>query len=252
VTRADSWDAYLADFHAQRPGITEDLLAPAQLPDGTDPYAWLLEGVPDAGRILDLACGSAPLRAALGDRWVGIDRSAAELARAASLDSSAILRGDATALPFADGSFAAVVCSMALMLIRPIEAATAELIRVLRPGGTLHVLLPTTAPLHWKDRARFARLYATIRAMAQLPPTAMRRRPGATLARFGFEVVDDRRARFAYPIRNGADADRLVDALYLPGVAPDRIEAGKHRARGWVGSEIGLPLHRIIATPAPT
>ena len=47
------------------------------------------------------------------------------------------LRGDATRLPFADGTFDRVITSEVLEHIQNDVAAISELARVLRPGGTL-------------------------------------------------------------------------------------------------------------------
>lgn len=44
-------------------------------------------------------------------------------------------RGDAAQLPYADGSFDAVVCSLTLCSVGSADAAVAEVLRVLRPGG---------------------------------------------------------------------------------------------------------------------
>jgi SAM-dependent methyltransferase len=57
-----------------------------------------------------------------------------------------VLRGDATALPFADASFDRVITSEVLEHIQDDVAALAELVRVLRPGGTLSVTVPTWWP----------------------------------------------------------------------------------------------------------
>ena len=251
MSRAVDWSTFLADYHATRPGITEDLLAPTRDRDGRDPYAWLAEELPAAGPVLDLACGSAPLHAAIDGRWIGLDRSAGELGRATARGAHPLVLGDAGRLAFADGQFAAVVCSMALMLLEPTDRVLAEIRRVLRPDGALHILLPTVRPLTARDRARFARLYLTLRQAAQLPPTEFRRRPRAALEGHGLHIRSDARRRFAYPLRNAEDADRLVNGLYLPGVPDARLAAGRVLAARWIGSEIGLPLRRIVAARRP-
>lgn len=58
----------------------------------------------------------------------------------------AVLRGDATRLPFDDGVFDRVITSEVLEHIQDDVAALAELVRVLRPGGTLGVTVPTWWP----------------------------------------------------------------------------------------------------------
>lgn len=56
------------------------------------------------------------------------------------------LRGDATALPFADDSFDCVITSEVLEHIAVDTAAIDELVRVLKPGGTFAATVPTWLP----------------------------------------------------------------------------------------------------------
>jgi len=62
-----------------------------------------------------------------------------------------VLRGDATKLPFADGSFDRVVTSEVLEHIQDDVAAIRELVRVLKPGGSLGVTVPSWWPekINW-------------------------------------------------------------------------------------------------------
>jgi ubiquinone/menaquinone biosynthesis C-methylase UbiE len=80
-----------------------------------------------------------------GVRLTGVDLSPAMLAqardRAARLGVEADLReADAEALPFGDGSFDTVVCTLSLCAVPDERAAIAEMSRVLRPGGRLLLL----------------------------------------------------------------------------------------------------------------
>ena len=61
------------------------------------------------------------------------------------------LQGDATRLPFADGSFNRVITSEVLEHIQDDVAAISELVRVLRPGGTFAATVPTWYPekINW-------------------------------------------------------------------------------------------------------
>lgn len=61
------------------------------------------------------------------------------------------LQGDATRLPFADGSFDRVITSEVLEHIQDDVAAIGELVRVLRPGGTFAATVPTWYPekINW-------------------------------------------------------------------------------------------------------
>jgi SAM-dependent methyltransferase len=63
----------------------------------------------------------------------------------------AVLRGDATKLPFDDGVFDRVVTSEVLEHIQDDVAAIAELVRVLKPGGVLAVTVPSWFPekINW-------------------------------------------------------------------------------------------------------
>jgi demethylmenaquinone methyltransferase/2-methoxy-6-polyprenyl-1,4-benzoquinol methylase len=100
-------------------------------------------------RVLDLCCGSA--RSAVADHRrtgtpvVGLDLSARMLyagrAHAAARGARfAPVRGDAFRMPFRDASFDAVTVAWGLRNLAPEPAALAELWRVLRPGGWLHIL----------------------------------------------------------------------------------------------------------------
>src|SRR4051794_10461718 len=62
-----------------------------------------------------------------------------------------VLRGDATRLPFADGTFDRVVTSEVPEHIQDDVAALAELARVLRPGGVLAATVPSWLPekINW-------------------------------------------------------------------------------------------------------
>ncbi|MDQ3368146.1 MAG: bifunctional 2-polyprenyl-6-hydroxyphenol methylase/3-demethylubiquinol 3-O-methyltransferase UbiG, partial [Myxococcota bacterium] len=94
-------------------------------------------------RVLDLGCGAGLLAndlAARGHRVVGLDATGENLAIARLRDptgSVAYLRGDATALPFAPGSFD-VVCAMDLLEhVEEPARLVAEASRVLAPDGLL-------------------------------------------------------------------------------------------------------------------
>jgi hypothetical protein len=107
-----------------------------------------LAGLRPGLRLLDVASGAgASARLAAGDlgaEVVGVEygaeavRAARESAAEAGLDARAeFVRGDAEALPFADGSFDVVLCECSLCTFPDKRRAAAELARVLRPGGRL-------------------------------------------------------------------------------------------------------------------
>jgi SAM-dependent methyltransferase len=109
-------------------------------------------------RLLDLGCGAG--RHAFeamrrGARVTALDHDEAELKDVAAMaramgdageldrpGRSGCARGDATALPFPDGSFDRIIAAEVLEHISDDERAVRELARVLRPGGTIAVTVP--------------------------------------------------------------------------------------------------------------
>jgi SAM-dependent methyltransferase len=120
-----------------------------------EPVVWsILETLPP-GRALDAACGTgrhSRRLAALGHEVSGADLTRAMLSYAADrVPSAAFVEADLLAVPFADRRFDVVVCGLALAHVTDLDAAVAELGRVLRPGGRLvvSVLHPFQAHLAW-------------------------------------------------------------------------------------------------------
>ena len=98
-----------------------------------------------AGRVLDLGCGDGQisrLLAGRGARVVGIDPTWNQIRVAHERGGGATYaRSGAAALPFADGSFDAVVACLVFEHIDDVDAAIAEVARVLRPGGQFSFFL---------------------------------------------------------------------------------------------------------------
>jgi SAM-dependent methyltransferase len=123
-------------------------------------YAWL--GIEPDDLVLDLGAGfgrHAFGAARSGARVVACDLAESELgsiratfaamAEAGELKEDRLVgtvRGDATRLPFTDATFDRVIASEVLEHIPDDTAAFAELARVLRPGGTLAVTVPSWWP----------------------------------------------------------------------------------------------------------
>ena len=122
---------------------------------GQDPRwrTFLVSRVPDEARhVLDVASGTAAVAIELARRLpesdvTGIDQSAEMLAAgrarvdAAGLAARIELReGRAEALPFADAEFDALTFTYLLRYVDDPAATVRELVRVVRPGGTIAML----------------------------------------------------------------------------------------------------------------
>jgi malonyl-CoA O-methyltransferase len=102
---------------------------------------------------LDAGCGTGRYLRLLRDRGaraVGVDLSAAMLARAGA-DSRRVARADIRVLPIASQSIDVIVCGLVLGDVPDLPAALAELSRVVRPGGRVvySVVHPVGARAGW-------------------------------------------------------------------------------------------------------
>lgn len=113
-------------------------------------------------KVIDVGCGAGRHSFEAyrrGADVIAFDQNAEELAdvdtmlqamgQAGEAPKSAkaqVVVGDALALPYPDGTFDAVIASEILEHIPDDDDAIAELIRVLRPGGTLAVTVPRWLP----------------------------------------------------------------------------------------------------------
>ena len=179
---------------------------------------------------------------------VGLDSSPAELALAAHTGASPLVRALAADLPLADGAFAAVVCSMSLQILQPLDRTLREVARVLRPGGVFVALLPANAPLSFRDRIRYARLLVALRrSQLGYPNDGALAHPVPLFQSHGLDVVSDERYRFVFDMSTPTAGDTFVRSLYLPGSSSTRLQAAACVTRRW-HTELGIPLRRIVAT----
>jgi SAM-dependent methyltransferase len=119
-------------------------------------------GLRAGDRLLDLGCGAGrhafeALRR--GARVTAFDYDEAELKDVAAMAGamavagdlpaaarSATTRGDATRLPYPDGTFDRIIAAEVLEHIHDDMGAIRELVRVLRPGGTIAATVPAFLP----------------------------------------------------------------------------------------------------------
>ncbi|MEV0889075.1 methyltransferase domain-containing protein [Streptomyces microflavus] len=244
------WRGYVGGYHDAHPGITERFFGLAD----SSPYRWLAEPLLGVrGTVLDVACGSAPMRVVLPEAgWAGVDLSAGELAEAARRGRGPVVRAGAEALPVRSGSVTAVCAAMCLPVVTPLPAVLGEVRRVLRPGGVLAALVPSRSGLSPAGALGWARVLYALRSSGQPWPNPQALDGlAAVLRAHGFRVGGDDRRVFRLGIESADAAALLVDALYLPGTAAHRTAAAKRSLARWArpGRRLELPLRRVTAEP---
>lgn len=149
--------------------------------------AHALADLPLGARVLDAGCGTGGFLRRLegtlpGLRRVGLEYDGGAAQRAAAKSGAAVACGDVNRLPFADGSFDAVV-SVDVLCHRGVTEALAleEFHRVLAPGGRVILNLPA---FEWLRSAHDTRVHNARRYTA---PAARRLLAGA-----GFGGIETR------------------------------------------------------------
>ncbi len=199
-------------------------------------------GVRPGQRLLDVACGTgvvAVTASRLGAVVTGLDLTPELLQRArenAAIAGQSILwhEGDAEALPFVDASFDVVTSQFGHMFAPRPQRVVAELLRVLKPGGTL-------AFATWPPELFTGRMFALVSRYAppQHPapaPPPLWGDPAVIRERLGDAVRDisfDRGCMLASALspqhhranaeRSGGPVIRLVEMLAA--TAPERLDA---------------------------
>jgi arsenite methyltransferase len=99
--------------------------------------------------VVDIGCGAgmdlllAASRVGTEGRAIGVDMTETMIERARSsavgLKQVEVRKGDATSLPVSDGSVDVVISNGVLNLVPEKELGFAEIVRILKPGGRLHL-----------------------------------------------------------------------------------------------------------------
>jgi SAM-dependent methyltransferase len=220
----------------------------------------LLAAGPFDAPVLDLGCGDGHFAGetpALGGS-IGLDPDLASLAEARRRHAHrSVALGSATAMPFADRSFATVVANSVLEHIPDLDATLDEVARVLRPDGRLLITSPShrfpdllllSSALRDLGLGRAAAAYgAWFNRHSRHFHTLSQEGWRAVLARHGMRVVD---SCYYFPPRS----QRVFDALHYLG-APSLVA---RRVLGrWIPWRNPLTLHAALrwleplADPAP-
>jgi SAM-dependent methyltransferase len=186
---------------------------------------------PGDGLCLDLGCGSGHYFAALaatGRTVIGLDYSADQL-RVAQRRSRLLVRGDAAALPFADGTFSAVAAMWLSTDVDDFGAVIAEAARLLQPGGILVCYLAHPCfngpHIEWLDDGG-VRAHPTYRQAGWHPPAPWR--GSLVRARVGMRL---------YPLAD------LLNALARAGLAIEHAaETGNREVPTILALRVRKPL----------
>lgn len=149
------WDRYADEYQATHGDFLGDI-GFVWGPEGLREDDARVLGEVDGRDVLEVGSGAGQCSRwvrAHGGRAIGLDLSHRQLQHSLRIDDATgvpvpSVRGTATHLPFADGSFDVVFSSFgALQFVAEIEQAVAETARVLRPGGRFAFSI--THPTRW-------------------------------------------------------------------------------------------------------
>jgi SAM-dependent methyltransferase len=221
------------------------LLRTATDRNGIGPLAWTASPLANATRVLDVGCGSGPLAGELPGRWIGVDP-------AARPGAGPVVAGVPGALPVRDNAVDGAILLLTLPRLPDVDAVFAELRRVLRPSGTLVIVVPS-ASLRSPAELRIAPLLAAVHRGGWTNRSALDQ-AGWLLAAADFAVLGDDRGAFTLPLPDAAAAHALVSDLSragwwppdLPADVRERVAAGLARRAG-PSRVLPVPLRRLVA-----
>jgi SAM-dependent methyltransferase len=195
-------------------------------------------GLADGARLLEVGCGpGAVLARLIADARprlaVGAELSAAHARRAAAV--ARVVRADGACVPFAGGSFDAVLFRLVLRHCPDPEALVAEAARLVAPGGRVFIVDADDATLALRPApAGFAALWAALAATARRrggDPALGRRARGLLLA----AGLTDAREQILRVTTDDLPPAAFVADILAPEARPldgDLLPAGE-AARAW-------------------
>ena len=180
-------------------------------------------GVTSGQKVLDVACGTgvvAVTAARLGASVTGLDLTPELLARAR--ENAAIAEvtidfreGDVEALPFGDATFDVVLSQFGHMFAPRPGVAVGELLRVLKPGGTI-------AFSTWPPELAIGRMFALVGSYMPPPPPGVSPPP-----QWGDPTII--RERLGDAVKN---LTFRRETMYVPTLSPQHARALLERTAG--------------------
>lgn len=165
-------------------------------------------------------------------------------------DSDAVVATGA--LPVATNGVDGVALLLALPLVTDLDGLFAELRRVLRPGGTLVVVVPSVSARSLDDLRWRAALRPAHRG--PWPHRSALDGAGWLLTAADFAVLGDDRVPFALPLPDRDTAAGTVDDLTTAGIWPPAVDATARSMlttalteRAGPGRTLPVPLRRLVA-----
>jgi SAM-dependent methyltransferase len=227
--------------------VAERLLQTATDRTGAGPLPWMAAPLAGAGRVLDVCCGAGPLAGRFpAGGWLGVDPAA--VARG----GRPLVRAAPTALPLPDNAVDGLVLALALPVLPAVDAVFAEVRRVLRPRGTLVVVVPSGGPGSLAE-LRMAPLLSTVHRAGWTNRSALDN-AAWLLAAADFAVLSNDRVTFGLPMPDADAAHALAADLprarlwppALPAAVRDRAALTLARRAG-PGRTLPVPLRRLVA-----
>lgn len=193
---------------------------------GHKPDEWAAAPLVDAERVLELSSTGAAVRTKGGRAQV---------------------RAEVTAIPLQRGALDGAAVSLLLPRLPDVDGAFAELRRVLRPGATLVMLVPSMSP-RTPAELRMAGLLGSVHR--SWTNRSGLDRAGWLLAAADFAVLSDDRRSFTLPLPDADAARTLAAELPVAGFWPSQVADDLPKrlaARAARGRVLPVPLRRLVA-----